>query len=102
MTPADEEREKAYTLAESLNSQLDDMSSQLSTLIQDMNVLSSQQDNDDPMNLIVRILGEHLTSLEWINQSVHHLGDKVKDLQQHAEVAQSEADRLHKSEKSLF
>ena len=33
-TPADEEREKAYSVAENLNKQLDDMNGQLASIIQ--------------------------------------------------------------------
>ena len=97
MTPADEEREKAYSLAESLNLQLDDMSSQLSTLIEEMNSISGRADSqDDPMSIIVRILGEHLTSLEWVNGSVNDLTTKINDLNRIAETATLEAERVHR------
>ena len=97
MTPADEEREKAYTLAENLNASLDDMSGQLSTLIQEMNAMSSKtQDSDDPLTMIVRILGEHLTSLEWVNENVNELSAKVQDLGGLASTAKSDADRVHR------
>lgn len=106
VTPADEEREKAYTLAENLNCQLDDMSHQLSSLIEEMNVISGHSETeDDPMTMIVRILGEHLTSLEWVNDSVNDLGGRVKDLNRVAESATLEAERVHRgviSSKSLF
>ena len=97
MTPADEEREKAYTLAESLNLQLDDMSSQLSNLIEEMNSISGKSDSqDDPMAIIVRILGEHLTSLEWVNDSANDLGVKISDLNRISETATLEAERVHR------
>jgi nuclear pore complex protein Nup62 len=107
MTPADEEREKAYTLAENLNASLDDMSSQLSTLIHEMNAMSSKSDDsDDPLNMIVRILGEHLTSLEWVNESVNAVSSKIVDLNGLAASAESDAERVHRglsdSKKSLF
>jgi septation ring formation regulator EzrA len=106
MTPADEEREKAYSLAENLNFQLDDMSSQLSTLISEMNALSSQTETeDDPLTMITRILGEHLSSLEWVNASVGDLESRLKDLNHVSGIAQTEAERLHRGvleSKSFF
>jgi hypothetical protein len=106
MTPADEERERAYSLAENLNFQLDDMSSQLSTLISEMNALSTKTETeDDPLTMITRILGEHLSSLEWVNGSVEDLETKLQDLNRVSGIAHTEAERLHRGvleSKSLF
>jgi hypothetical protein len=41
-------------------------------------------------------LGEHLTSLEWVNDSVADLGAKVNDLNRIAETAALEAERVHR------
>ena len=97
MTPADEEREKAYGLAETLNSNLDDLSSQLSGLIDEMNHLTSKSDTkDDSLGMIVRILGEHLSSLEWLNDSANELDVKLKDLSGLSSSALTEAERVYK------
>ncbi|ORX91459.1 hypothetical protein K493DRAFT_227920 [Basidiobolus meristosporus CBS 931.73] len=84
--PADEEREKAYNLAEGLNKQLDDMSKNLATMIDEINqsaVLSGTkeaQDDEDPIAQIVQILNAHLTSLEWIDQNSSSLNAQLKDV----------------------
>ena len=93
----DVEREKTYTLAENLNAQLDDMSRNLVSMIDEVNQLSapsgarpsrtteanpgalqslrvgtrdSGTGNDDPIMQISAILNAHLGSLKWIDENL--------------------------------
>lgn len=102
---ADAERERAYTLAESLNAQLDELSRNLSSMIVEVNNLTSstaanasrhnaeadptslrlaskinQDPTQDPVGQIVAILNAHLGSLKWIDQSATSLREKVENL----------------------
>lgn len=102
---ADAERERAYAMAESLNAQLDELSSNLSSMIVEVNNLSSstaaarpQSEPDanalgplklgskmhnsaaDPVSQIVAILNAHLGSLKWIDESTNALREKVENL----------------------
>lgn len=88
----DTERERAYRLADSLNTQLDDMSRSLTSLIQDVNGLShsagitlgngSGEDGEtDPLVQIAAILNAHLTGLTWIENSSESLRKQVDDLE---------------------
>jgi nuclear pore complex protein Nup62 len=102
---ADAERERAYAMAESLNAQLDELSSNLSSMIVEVNNLSSstaaarpQAEPDanalgplrlgsklhnsgaDPVSQIVAILNAHLGSLKWIDESTTALREKVENL----------------------
>ena len=54
-TPADDEREKAFLTAEILNKQLDDMSSQLSGLVEEINLTKSDSQEDNTMTDIIKI-----------------------------------------------
>lgn len=86
----DAERERAYRLADSLNTQLDDMSRSLSSLIQDVNGLShsagitmgaGEEGDSDPLVQIAAILNAHLTGLTWIENSSESLRKQVDDLE---------------------
>ncbi|KAH9244686.1 hypothetical protein BASA81_017896 [Batrachochytrium salamandrivorans] len=98
-SPADNEREKAYTLAENLNKQLDDMSLQLTVIIDDMNASRNAAssggtsggggavgskpvapEDDNPISAIVHILNDHLASLEWIDKTSNDLASRVVEL----------------------
>ena len=87
---ADAEREKAYRLAESLNTQLDDMSRSLSSLITDVNSLShsagitngSAEGSDaDPVAQIAAILNAHLAGLQWIESASESLKRQVDQME---------------------
>ncbi|EGF82841.1 hypothetical protein BATDEDRAFT_86302 [Batrachochytrium dendrobatidis JAM81] len=120
-TPADEEREKAYTLAENLNKQLDDMSLQLGVIIDDMNQsrnasmpstmygggLTAGQsegnkqpiafEEDNPIGAIVRILNDHLASLEWIDKTSTELAGRVVELKRVSGEVNAQAERVHRN-----
>ncbi|GAA96196.1 uncharacterized protein L969DRAFT_91651 [Mixia osmundae IAM 14324] len=89
---SDNEREKAYALAETLNTQLDDMSKTLSSLIGEVNSLShrsgitpgpSDDPNKpaDPVSQITAILNAHLSSLQSIESQTEGLRKQVDDLE---------------------
>lgn len=98
--PADREREKSYALAEDLNKQLDDISRNLSGMIEEVNKLSSasgsrpqqngeptpgdatQQLPDDPVNQLSAILGAHLRAIQSIDNNAVKLGGKIDELEQ--------------------
>lgn len=104
---ADAERERAYAMAESLNAQLDELSRNLSSMIVEVNNLSSttaanasrphaepdanalgplrlgnklHNSGADPVSQIVAILNAHLGSLKWIDESTNALREKVENL----------------------
>lgn len=97
--PADREREKSYALAEDLNKQLDDISRNLSQMIDEVNKLSAgnpgvqqapdaitaadaqAQLPDDPINQLSAILGAHLRALHSIDANSTRLGAKVDELE---------------------
>lgn len=104
---ADMEREKAYTLAENLNAQLDDMSRNLVSMIEEVNQMSAPASTrmrdvveaapealksmrigskdtavgyDDPIMQISAILNAHLGSLKWIDEHTTSLRDRLEAL----------------------
>lgn len=86
MQPADIQREKAYSLAEGLNKQLDDVSRNLSIMIEEVNKMNgtdtSIDDNDgeDNVSQIVKILNAHLTSLQWIDSTTATMQNKIQEI----------------------
>ncbi|KAJ2558064.1 FG-nucleoporin nsp1 [Coemansia sp. RSA 1933] len=102
---ADEERDHVYSSAERLNSQLDELARRLTTLVEDVNAISSATpaaasastgasdgQRADPFAQIVEILNAHLTSLEWVDSQTTQLQDRVKNAQRvYQEVASAQS-----------
>ncbi|CAD6573700.1 MAG: FG-nucleoporin nsp1 [Cyphobasidiales sp. Tagirdzhanova-0007] len=95
------EREKTYQLAESLNNQLDDLSRSLTSLINEVNSLSSSSGlvpsdfsssagQQDPVSAIAAILNAHLSSLSWIEKTGDMLAGQVEELEAKMKVASGE------------
>lgn len=86
---ADNERSKSYTLAENVNDELDDLSRNLSTMIDEINLLSGgvgvgakeeTTKQEDVIGQIAAILNAHLSSLQWIDGTSNNLMERVKEL----------------------
>ncbi|KTW29836.1 hypothetical protein T552_01040 [Pneumocystis carinii B80] len=84
MQPADQEREKVYTLAEKLTEKLDGLGRDLGSMIDEINAASNlinKTGEDDPLSSVVKILNSHLSSLQWIQSTttkLHYKIDEVK------------------------
>lgn len=71
-------------LATELHTQLDDLSSSLSQMIESVNALYLPGDTtstDDPMSQIGHILSNHLESLQWIDGAVREVDGKVIEVE---------------------
>ncbi|KAI9855490.1 MAG: FG-nucleoporin nsp1 [Vezdaea acicularis] len=77
----DQERERTYQMAERLSSRLQGMGTDLTTMIDEINIasssLSKNNKTDDSLSQIVRVLNSHLSSLQWIDQNTSALHAKV-------------------------
>ncbi|KAJ3368554.1 hypothetical protein HDU91_000466 [Kappamyces sp. JEL0680] len=109
-TPADEDREKAYTLAEHLNTKLDDMTSSLAVVIGDLNASRQSQSStlgsglgeESPLDSITQVLNAHLTSLEWIERSSGKLEGKIEKIRGLEEMAHKNVERVYSSKVYAF
>ncbi|EAU84912.1 nuclear pore glycoprotein p62 [Coprinopsis cinerea okayama7 len=84
--PADTERDRNYMLASDLHTNLDDLSTSLTQMIESVNALSiaqksSGEGQDDPMAQISQVLSSHLESLQWIDSAVRDVGSKVNEVE---------------------
>ncbi|CAG8584878.1 6863_t:CDS:10 [Paraglomus occultum] len=92
-TAVDKTREKSYKLVESMNEELDKMGQTLATIITEVNrnmstsngaALSEEADDttqneeEDALDEVVKILNAHLTSLQWIDQTATKLSEQFK------------------------
>ena len=78
---SDNEREKTYSLAESIDSQLKQMSGDIKEVIEHLNsVNSSANDENNPMYQISRILNMHMDALVWIDQNSNVLQKRVDEV----------------------
>ncbi|MCJ1343505.1 FG-nucleoporin nsp1 [Peltigera leucophlebia] len=77
----DQERDRTYKLAEKLSGRLEEMGKDLSTMIIEINHASSDLSKnskaDDPLSQVVRVLNNHLTQLQQIDQGAAALQAKV-------------------------
>nr|CAG8659982.1 6787_t:CDS:2 [Entrophospora candida] len=91
----DDEREKYYELSRILNQELNEMNETVSMIIKDVNrnlsssfsnmSLEHQDESDDesdePMNQVVKILNSHLSTVQWIDSTANQLSAIVQGTQ---------------------
>ncbi|XP_053620144.1 nuclear pore glycoprotein p62 isoform X2 [Plodia interpunctella] len=76
----DAEREHMYSLAENLDTQLRQMSEDLKEVIEHLNETNRSQDSNDPIVQIGRILNAHMSSMQWVDNSIAHISNKLDQL----------------------
>ncbi|EJD01180.1 uncharacterized protein FOMMEDRAFT_147787 [Fomitiporia mediterranea MF3/22] len=112
--PADAERDKHYTLAADLNSNLDDLSRSLMQMIESVNALSESPDgtiggegevakvkDEAPLEQIAQILSKHLESLQWIDGAVREVDSKVTEVERLVRDASANGSRNSSAASSL-
>ncbi|XP_064384254.1 nuclear pore glycoprotein p62-like isoform X2 [Halichondria panicea] len=77
---ADMQRNRTFTMAETVDSQLKQMSTDLKMIIEQMNKSNTSADDENPFTQIVRILNAHTDSLGWIDHEAALLRKKVDDV----------------------
>lgn len=76
----DVERSQTYLMAETLDSQLKQMSEDLKEVIEHLNEANKFSDPSDPMVQIGKILNAHFTSLQWIEDKTSVISNRLDDL----------------------
>lgn len=76
----DVERSQTYMMAETLDSQLKQMSEDLKEVIEHLNEANKFSDPSDPMTQIGKILNAHFTSLQWIEGKTSLIGNRLDDI----------------------
>jgi len=85
MQPADQERENMYSLAESVNADLDECVKGLGGMIEEINA-SAKGGNagGDLLGEVVKVLNEQLVSLGWIDEMSSRVEERVRRLEREA------------------
>ena len=99
MTAVDQERERAYHLAEGLNKQMDDMGAQLKAMIEGINLKRAPVE-ETAVSVIVKILGQHLSSLQWLDESAREMEASIRVLDEKAGEAMQEVESRGNQRKS--
>jgi nuclear pore complex protein Nup62 len=98
---SDAERSKTFELAEGVQVQLNDVSQQLSRMVEQINTSSvaSAEAPSEGMTAVAQILNNHMEVLSWIEKQVSTLQRSALETQKMSERAHSEHERLalHKS-----
>uniref|UniRef100_A0A6P8I079 Nuclear pore glycoprotein p62-like isoform X1 n=1 Tax=Actinia tenebrosa TaxID=6105 RepID=A0A6P8I079_ACTTE len=91
---ADREREFTYGLAKDVDGQLKQMVGDLKSIIEHLNKAgSTQQENNDPIIQVAKILNAHMNSLQWIDQNAALLQRKVDEVSSLSEIRRKEQER---------
>ncbi|KAG8312670.1 Nuclear pore glycoprotein p62 [Homalodisca vitripennis] len=93
-TNTDPEREHTYHMAETLDTQLKQMSEDLREIIENLNESSRTQDNSDPIVQIGRILNAHMNSLHWIDQMTLNIQNQLENVTKLHDTHRRENERL--------
>ncbi|KAL3897250.1 MAG: hypothetical protein SGCHY_003545 [Lobulomycetales sp.] len=87
LNPVDSEREYTYDLAENLNRQLDEMGEQLNSIVQELG--NSQPKSEDELDMVVNILGQHLSSIQWLDSNIGAMTSSVSNLEKQSDTLRS-------------
>ncbi|KAJ1961551.1 FG-nucleoporin nsp1 [Dispira parvispora] len=101
----DDEREKMYSLAESVGQRLDHVNEQLTSVVKEINELAGLDSSSsngvsgsagssaptDPFSQVVQILNAHLTTLKWLDHNCDTLQTQIQTLETRAASSQLEA-----------
>lgn len=89
----DVERAQTYLLAESLDTQLRQMSEDLKEVIEHLNEANKLQNPNDPIVQIGRILNAHMNSLQWIESSTTQINAKLDDINKMCDTLRRDTER---------
>lgn len=89
----DMERGQTYCLAESLDSQLKQMSEDLKEVVEHLNEANKYSDPNDPIVQIGKILNAHMSSLQWIEQSTSTITQRLEDISKLHETIRKDNER---------
>lgn len=89
MQPADQERENMYSLAESVNSELDECVKGLAGMIEEINSsaavrIGGAEGGGDLLGEVVKVLNEQLVSLGWIDEVSSKVEERIGKLEREA------------------
>lgn len=85
MQPADQERETMYSLAENVNSELDECVKGLGGMIEEINVSArGVGGGGDLLGEVVKVLNEQLVSLGWIDDVSSKVEERIGKLEREA------------------
>lgn len=89
----DAQREHTYHMAESLDTQLKQMSEDLKEIIEHLNESNRTQDSTDPVIQIGHILNAHMNSLQWVDDHVIQIQNKLDEVTKLHDVHRRENER---------
>jgi chromosome segregation ATPase len=94
LSPADKEREMGYELADRVNRQLSGMNNSLKELIDKINASVETQDDKNPVGQVIQIMNIHLNSLQWIDQNVKNLEEKISEVDKLSKIQKQKAEQI--------
>jgi len=93
-TPADQERQMGYELADRMNGQLLTMNKSLKELIDKLNASATTPEDDNPVGQMIQILNIHLNSLQWIDQNATALSERINEVDKSSKLQRQKGEEL--------
>ncbi|XP_055645257.1 nuclear pore glycoprotein p62-like [Toxorhynchites rutilus septentrionalis] len=90
----DIERGQTYSMAETLDSQLKQMSEDLKEVIEHINESNKYPDPSDPSVQIGKILNAHMNSLQWIESSTSSITTRLEEIRKMHDTLRKDNERL--------
>lgn len=78
----DKEREKAFTIVETLSTSLAEMDNNLKSIVKESNEASNQTENEvnNPVLKIVNLLNTHYQNLSWLEEESKKLQNEIDNI----------------------
>ena len=89
----DVERGQTYLMAETLDSQLKQMSEDLKEVIEHLNEANKYSDPSDPIVQIGKILNAHMNSLQWIESSTSLISNRLDEIGKMHDIIRKDNER---------
>jgi nuclear pore complex protein Nup62 len=93
----DVERGQTYQMAETLDSQLKQMSEDLKEVIEHLNEANKISNPNDPIVQIGKILNAHMNSLQWVESQTSLINTRLEEIGKMHEILKKDRERSFRS-----
>jgi len=90
---AEPERERLHTLAENVDTELQQVAEDLKEIIRHINETNKSMDKSDPVTQILTILNEHTDALQWVEDSSNAIRKQLDDVSKMHQMFRKDQER---------
>jgi len=90
---AEPERERLHSLAENVDTELQQVAEDLKEIIRHINETNKTMDKSDPVTQILTILNEHTDALQWVEDSSNTIRKQLEDVSKMHQMFRKDQER---------